>query len=223
MLGWQGREVLTREKHGQWAQEASPAPPQACPVCCFLSWPVTSSGCIAKESGAPWALKRVAEDDVLWPSMRTWVGTIRKGPAGVRSQIQACSRCAVLQGRQETGKEHGLTRVLCSPFPLPDQHWSVDVPSDAEAELQLRVSENEEEQPSVTAWRQERGGSTIAGEATPRIPSESHVKTSGTKGIGPRAEPAHYTLASKWPPPRHCAWALHMAVLTAPLCMLFEV
>ncbi|XP_039725196.1 F-actin-monooxygenase MICAL3 isoform X4 [Pteropus medius] len=43
-----------------------------------------------------------------------------------------------------------------------DQHWSVDVPSDAEAELQLRVSENEEEQPSVTAWRQERDPSRVS-------------------------------------------------------------
>lgn len=137
----------------------------------------------------------------FWPSVRSRVGTIRKGPAGVRSQVQACGGRAVLQGRQETGKEQGLTRVLCSPFPLPDQHWSDDVPSDADAELQLRVSENEEEQPPVTAWHQERGQSAIAGEATPRTPAESHVKTSGTKGTGPRAEPAHRALASGWPPP----------------------
>ncbi|XP_036093000.1 F-actin-monooxygenase MICAL3 isoform X2 [Rousettus aegyptiacus] len=43
-----------------------------------------------------------------------------------------------------------------------DQHWSDDVPSDADAELQLRVSENEEEQPPVTAWHQERDPSRVS-------------------------------------------------------------
>lgn len=51
-----------------------------------------------------------------------------------------------------------------------DQHWSDDIPSDAEtehpaqsqaelkAELDLRVSENEEEKPSDTPKQEERGG-----------------------------------------------------------------
>lgn len=71
------------------------------------------------------------------------------------------------------GNEHGLAQVPCSPFPLPDQHWSDDVPSDAdtelrlqhqaavEAELELRVSENEEEPPPATPRRQERGQSVV--------------------------------------------------------------
>lgn len=59
--------------------------------------------------------------------------------------------------------------------PTPDQHWSDDIPSDAEtevrlqhqaeveAELELRVSENEEEKPPALPKQQERGRSAAAG------------------------------------------------------------
>lgn len=106
---------------------------------------------------------------------------------------------AILQGRQETGKEQSSLK-LCSPFPLPDQHWSDNIPSDAEtefhrqhlevveAELELKVSENLEEQPPVTLQDNKRGQSAVTGEAIPRIPTKSHVRTSGTKGTGHEAE-----------------------------------
>lgn len=105
----------------------------------------------------------------LWLRVRSWMGTSRQGPAGARSRVHTCSSCTVLRGTQETGEEHGLAQVLCPAFPLPDQHWSDDGPSDAETELcrqhqaeveveLLRISENEKQPPS-TPWRHERGQS----------------------------------------------------------------
>lgn len=75
---------------------------------------------------------------------------------------------------KESGHRKGtLPRLkMCknlSCLPPPDQHWSDDIPSDAEtelrlqcqakvkAELELRVSESEEEKPPDTPKQEERG------------------------------------------------------------------
>uniref|UniRef100_A0A8I5Y064 F-actin monooxygenase n=1 Tax=Rattus norvegicus TaxID=10116 RepID=A0A8I5Y064_RAT len=62
---------------------------------------------------------------------------------------------------------------------LDDQHWSDDIPSDAEtehrlqsqtkvkADLELRVSENEEEKPSDTPKQEERGPSQVSSPSQP--------------------------------------------------------
>lgn len=62
---------------------------------------------------------------------------------------------------------------------LDDQHWSDDIPSDAEtehrlqsqakvkADLELRVSENEEEKPSDTPEQEERGPSQVSSPSQP--------------------------------------------------------
>lgn len=115
------------------------------------------------------------------------LGTSRQGPAV--AQVYTSSRDAGLAafwGWQETRKEAGPhSGGLCPPFPLPDQHWSDDIPSEAEtelrmrqqavveAELELRASESEEEQPVTTPGHQERSKSVDSGETASRIPTES--------------------------------------------------
>ncbi|XP_023112343.2 F-actin-monooxygenase MICAL3 isoform X17 [Felis catus] len=85
-----------------------------------------------------------------------------------------------------------------------DQHWSDDIPSDAEtelrmqhqaaveAELELRVSENEEEQPATTPGHQERGPAQVP--SPPRSPEEQAGLLS--PGHSPEAEGARIPLAS---------------------------
>ncbi|XP_049480778.1 F-actin-monooxygenase MICAL3 isoform X5 [Panthera uncia] len=85
-----------------------------------------------------------------------------------------------------------------------DQHWSDDIPSDAEtelrmqhqaaleAELELRVSENEEEQPATTPGHQERGPAQVT--SPPRSPEEQAGLLS--PGHSPEAEGARIPLAS---------------------------
>uniref|UniRef100_A0A8C8WJE4 F-actin monooxygenase n=1 Tax=Panthera leo TaxID=9689 RepID=A0A8C8WJE4_PANLE len=85
-----------------------------------------------------------------------------------------------------------------------DQHWSDDIPSDAEtelrmqhqaaleAELELRVSENEEEQPATTPGHQERGPAQVP--SPPRSPEEQAGLLS--PGHSPEAEGAQIPLAS---------------------------
>lgn len=65
-----------------------------------------------------------------------------------------------------------------------------------EAELELNVSENQDERPPATLQHNKRGKSTVTGEATPRIPAESHLRTGGTTGTGHEAERAHIIPAS---------------------------
>ncbi|XP_013375592.1 PREDICTED: protein-methionine sulfoxide oxidase MICAL3 isoform X3 [Chinchilla lanigera] len=85
-----------------------------------------------------------------------------------------------------------------------DQHWSDDIPSDAEtelrlrrqaeveAELELRVSENEEEEPPALPKRQERGPSQASSPI--RTPQEQAVLF--TPAHSPVAEGAQVPLAS---------------------------
>ncbi|XP_029808977.1 F-actin-monooxygenase MICAL3 isoform X2 [Suricata suricatta] len=85
-----------------------------------------------------------------------------------------------------------------------DQHWSDDIPSDAEtelrlqhqavveAELELRVSENEEEQPATTPGHQERGPTQVP--SLPRSPEEQAGLLS--PGHSPVAEGTRIPLAS---------------------------
>ncbi|XP_042847401.1 F-actin-monooxygenase MICAL3 isoform X1 [Panthera tigris] len=85
-----------------------------------------------------------------------------------------------------------------------DQHWSDDIPSDAETELrmqhqaalegelELRVSENEEEQPATTPGHQERGPAQVP--SPPRSPEEQAGLLS--PGHSPEAEGARIPLAS---------------------------
>ncbi|XP_004438868.1 PREDICTED: protein-methionine sulfoxide oxidase MICAL3 isoform X15 [Ceratotherium simum simum] len=85
-----------------------------------------------------------------------------------------------------------------------DQHWSDDVPSDAEtelrlqhraavvAELELRVSENEEEPPPASPRCQERGPSQLS--SPTRSPEEQPVLSSPVHS--PKAEGAQSPLAS---------------------------
>lgn len=85
--------------------------------------------------------------------------------------------------------EHGLTRGLCCCFPWPDQHWSDDVPSEADtelhrpavgAELELRVSDGEEELPPASAGHPERG---LCAAPSPGLPAQP-------EGVLPLANPA---------------------------------
>lgn len=120
-----------------------------------------------------------------------------------RLQSSCCS-----PRKAQDWKGAAFPQVPCSPFPLPDQHWSDDSPSDAEtefcrqhqevveAELELNISENQDERPPATLQHNKRGKSTVTREATPRIPAESHWRTSGTTRSGHEAEGAHIIPAS---------------------------
>ncbi|XP_030111121.1 F-actin-monooxygenase MICAL3 isoform X16 [Mus musculus] len=88
---------------------------------------------------------------------------------------------------------------------LDDQHWSDDIPSDAEAEhrlqsqakvkaeLELRVSENEEEKPSDAPKQEERGTSQVS---SPSQPPEKQVGVF-SPARSPGTEEAKSPLATK--------------------------
>lgn len=93
--------------------------------------------------------------------------------AGTSGQGQAGTGCTLPRMSWQLASkwggawgEHGLTGGLCCYFPRPDQHWSDDIPSEADtelhrpvvgAELELRVSDGEEEPPLASAGHPERG------------------------------------------------------------------
>lgn len=181
-----------------------------------------SPGCISEESGAPWALKRVA-----CHRRRCSFGCVSEagwGPAGRAQLGQGAgfrpAAVVLFSEEHETGKECGLAQVLCPTFPLPDQHWSDDGPSDAETELcrqhqaeveaeLLRVPENEEKQPPSTPWCHERGQSLSQESCSQDSCCEPH------KGSGPGA--AVYQPPGASPP---CAQAAR-GFTHSPLCVLF--
>lgn len=184
-------------------------------------------------------------------SLRSSVGTSRQVLAGTQNQVQTSSSGAVvdeliqlLSGASwRLVKKQGFTQVLLCPFPLPDQHWSDDIPSDAEtelrmqhqaaleAELELRVSENEEEQPATTPGHQERGKPVVSAETASRIPVESlqgqgqHRRHRSSEQSQSRAGALHTNLQmadssaccclSPFPLHRSCAWLWP----TAPFCV----
>lgn len=156
-------------KAGGWAQQARPALHRHAHCSAFCRGPsrVTWLHFRRKWSATGFEKSIVFQRVRFWPGGRSWVRGSGQGPAGEQSQSRL-QWSAVLQGGSNwTGA--GLTPALC-PFPLPDQHWSDDSPSDAEtkpqgrhlevaeAEQELKLSGNEEG-PPATLPRHQRGQS----------------------------------------------------------------
>lgn len=108
-------------------------------------------------------------------AVQAWLETVSGAPLGEDNlEEDVDSEPAETEGEAAEDGDPGDTGAE-----LDDQHWSDDIPSDAETEhrlqsqakvktdLELRVSENEEEKPSDTPKQKERGPSQVSSPSQP--------------------------------------------------------
>ncbi|XP_014649409.1 PREDICTED: protein-methionine sulfoxide oxidase MICAL3 isoform X14 [Ceratotherium simum simum] len=134
-------------------------------------------------------------------AVQAWLETVSGVPFDENDlEEDVDSEAAEIEGEAAENGDTGDTGAELDD----DQHWSDDVPSDAEtelrlqhraavvAELELRVSENEEEPPPASPRCQERGPSQLS--SPTRSPEEQPVLSSPVHS--PKAEGAQSPLAS---------------------------
>uniref|UniRef100_A0A8C6H7A4 F-actin monooxygenase n=1 Tax=Mus spicilegus TaxID=10103 RepID=A0A8C6H7A4_MUSSI len=134
-------------------------------------------------------------------AVQAWLETVSGAPLDEDDlEEDADSEPAETEGEAAEDGDPGDTGAE-----LDDQHWSDDIPSDAEAEhrlqsqakvkaeLELRVSENEEEKPSDALKQEERGPSQVS---SPSQPPEKQVGLF-SPARSPGTEEAKSPLATK--------------------------
>ncbi|XP_030111117.1 F-actin-monooxygenase MICAL3 isoform X12 [Mus musculus] len=152
----------------------------------------TSESSTSRVTGLP-SVRRAA--------VQAWLETVSGAPLDEDDlEEDADSEPAETEGEAAEDGDPGDTGAE-----LDDQHWSDDIPSDAEAEhrlqsqakvkaeLELRVSENEEEKPSDAPKQEERGTSQVS---SPSQPPEKQVGVF-SPARSPGTEEAKSPLATK--------------------------